>query len=124
MACPGPRPSLRPGTVWCPSYFSVKAHITNFEVFSYSDRKTFTSTTTKKTGRLSPNHSPLEAFLLLTLLADLGELPLVVLSRTAVLGFAAWVVFHAFHLLFPSLHQLVIPLADVLFLLSTTSTRH
>ena len=118
MACPGARPSLRPGTVWCPSYFSVKAHITNFEVFS------FTSTTTKKTGGLSPNHSPLEAFLLLTLLADLGELPLVVLSRTAVLGFAAWVVFHAFHLLFPSLHQLVIPLADVLFLLSTTSTRH
>lgn len=68
------------------------------------------------------HHSPLKALLLLTLLADLRELALVVLPRAALLGFASWVVLHAFHLLFPGLHQLVVALADFLFLLGRTSS--
>lgn len=59
---------------------------------------------------------PLEAFLLLALLADLGELPLVVLPRPALLGLPSRVVLHPLHLLLPGLHQLVVALADVLLL--------
>ena len=65
---------------------------------------------------------PLEALLLLPLLADLGELPLVVLARPALLGFPPRVVLHPLHLLLPGLHQLVVALADVL-LLSTQTER-
>ncbi len=59
---------------------------------------------------------PLEAFLLLSLLADLRELPFIVLPRSALLGFAPGVVLHSLHLLLPRFHQLVIALADLLFL--------
>lgn len=59
---------------------------------------------------------PLEALLLLPLLSDLGELPLVVLPRPAVLGLAPGVVLHPLHLLLPRFHQLVVALADLLLL--------
>lgn len=59
---------------------------------------------------------PLEALLLLPLLTYLGELPFIILPRPALLGFASGVVFHALHLLLPRLHQLVVALADLLFL--------
>ena len=65
---------------------------------------------------------PLEALLLLPLLADLGELPLVVLPRPRLLGFPPRVVLHPLHLLLPGLHQLVVALADVL-LLPTSATK-
>lgn len=64
--------------------------------------------------------SPLETLLLLSLLPDLRELPFVVLPRSGFLGFAPGVVLHTLHLFLPSFHQLVISLADLLFL----STRH
>lgn len=59
---------------------------------------------------------PLEALLLLALLADLGELALVVLASATLLGLTPWVVLHPLHLLLPRLHQLVVALADFLFL--------
>lgn len=75
-----------------------------------------------KTAKLYPcdlAHSPLKALLLLPLLAYLGELPLIVLPCAALLGLAARVVLHALHLLLPGLHQLIIALADLLFLRGT-----
>lgn len=59
---------------------------------------------------------PLEAFLLLSLLAYLWELPFIVLPGSALLGFASGVVLHSLYLLLPRLHQLVIALADLLLL--------
>lgn len=60
--------------------------------------------------------SPLHALLQLSLLADLRELFLVVLAHLALLGPAPGVVLNAIHLLLPGLHQLVIALAELLFL--------
>lgn len=65
---------------------------------------------------------PLEALLLLPLLSDLGELPLVVLPRPAVLGLAPGVVLHPLHLLLPRFHQLVVALADLLLLCDVGKT--
>lgn len=65
---------------------------------------------------------PLEAFLLLSLLADLGELPFIVLPCSALLGFASGVVLHSLHLLLPCFHQLVITLADLLLLCTQHET--
>lgn len=60
--------------------------------------------------------SPLHAFLQLPLLADLGELLLVVLAHLALLGPPPGIVLDALHLLLPGLHELVIALAELLFL--------
>lgn len=60
--------------------------------------------------------SPLHALLQLPLLADLRELFLVVLSHLALLSPAPGVVLNALHLLLPGLHQMVIALAELLFL--------
>lgn len=65
---------------------------------------------------------PLEALLLLPLLSDLGELPLVVLPSPAVLGLAPGVVLHPLHLLLPRFHQLVVALADLLLLCDVGNT--
>lgn len=59
---------------------------------------------------------PLHALLQLSLLADLGELFLVVFSHLALLGSASWVVFDALYFLLPRFHQLVVALAKFLFL--------
>lgn len=59
---------------------------------------------------------PLEALLLLSLLSDLRELPLIVLPRPALLGLSPGVVLHSLHLLLPRFHQLVVALADLLLL--------
>lgn len=64
----------------------------------------------------NPGSSPLHAFLQLTLLANLGELFLVVLAHFALFRSAPRVVFDALHLLLPRLHQLVIALAEFLLL--------
>ena len=60
--------------------------------------------------------SPLHALLQLPLLADLGELLLVVLANLALLGPPPGIVLDALHLLLPGLHELVIALAELLFL--------
>ena len=75
----------------------------------------------KQRGGETRGALPLEALLLLPLLADLRELPLVVLARPRLLGFPPRVVLHPLHFLLPGLHQLVVALADVL-LLSTGCT--
>lgn len=59
---------------------------------------------------------PLEALLLLSLLADLRKLPFIVLPCPALLGFASGVVLHSLDLLLPRFHQLVVALTDLLFL--------
>lgn len=67
----------------------------------------------KKENEITP---PLHALLQLSLLADLWELFLVVFSHLALLGSASWVVFDALHFLLPRFHQLVVALAELLFL--------
>lgn len=64
----------------------------------------------------SSSRLPLETLLLLPLLSDLRELPLIVLPRPALLGLSPGVVLHSLHLLLPSFHQLVVALADLLLL--------
>lgn len=59
---------------------------------------------------------PLEALLLFPLLADLRELSFVIFPCPALLSFASGIVLHALHLLLPSFHELVVALADLLFL--------
>lgn len=61
---------------------------------------------------------PLESFLLLSLFPDFWELFLVVLPCFALLGFPAGIVFYPVHFLLPCLHQLIVTLADFLFLLN------
>jgi len=61
--------------------------------------------------------SPLHALLQLPLLADLRELLLVVLAHLELLGAPPRVVLDMIHLLLPGLHQLVVTLAELLFLL-------
>lgn len=66
--------------------------------------------------RESEDKLPLKPLLLLTLFADFWELLLVVLSGFALLSFPSWVIFYPVYFFFPGLHQLIITLANVLFL--------
>lgn len=59
---------------------------------------------------------PLEALLLLPLLSDLRELPLIVLPCPALFGLSPGVVLHPLHLFLPRFHQLVVALTDLLLL--------
>lgn len=70
----------------------------------------------KEEGQAPAPGSPLHALLQLALLADLRELLLVVFAHLALLGASPGVVLNALHLLLPGFHELVIALAELLFL--------
>lgn len=67
------------------------------------------------------NHLPLKPFLLFSLFSNLWKLLFIVLSRFAFFSFPPRVIFYSVHFFLPCLHELIITLADFLFLLNTRS---
>ena len=71
--------------------------------------------------RKTSNHLPLKPFLLFSLFSNLWKLLFIVLSCFAFFSFPPRVIFYSVHFFLPCLHELIITLADFLFLLNTRS---